>query len=92
MPKSKPKQERIPGTENKLQDLHDAAIEYAQIRDERMACGVQEKDKKSELLNLLKKHKLEHYEYEDVEITLVHEAEKVKVRVHGKEEDEESAA
>jgi hypothetical protein len=32
------KQDRIPGIENKLQDLHDAALSYADKRDERQAC------------------------------------------------------
>ncbi len=88
----KPKQQRLPGVENKLADLHSCALDYADKRDERQACLVDEVELKTKLLGLMKKHKLEHYEYEDVNIDIVHEEETVKVRIkHAKEDSEEAA-
>jgi hypothetical protein len=86
---AKGKQDRIPGIENKLQDLHDAALSYADKRDERQACLLEEVALKQTLLGMMKKHKLEHYEYEDVNIDIVHEEETVKVRVKHAKKDEE---
>jgi CRISPR/Cas system CSM-associated protein Csm5 (group 7 of RAMP superfamily) len=89
----KPKQERLPGVENKLKDLHECAMEYAEKRDERQAIGREEVALKAKLLGLMKKHKLDNYEYEDVSIEVVIEEETVKVKVKKhKDEDEEDAA
>lgn len=89
--KTTPKQERLPGVENKLKDLHDCALDYADKRDERQACLVEEVELKTKLLALMKKHKLEHYEYEDVNIDVVREEETVKVRIKHAKEDSEAA-
>lgn len=88
---TKPKQEDLPGmSDRKLKDLHDCALEYAEKRDERQALLMEEVELKGKLLTLLKKHKMEHYEYEDVVIDLVHEEETVKVKIkRAKSEDED---
>jgi len=85
--KQKPRQQRIPGTENKLQDLHDKALEYVEARDDRMSLLEQEVDLKNELLTLMKKHKLEKYEYEDLRIEVVHEDETIRVKLRKVKEE-----
>ena len=88
---AKPKQEDLPGmSDRKLKDLHECAEEYAEKRDARQEIGREEVELKGRLLQLLKKHKLEHYEYEDVVVDLVHEEETVKVKIRKpKDQDEE---
>ena len=65
----------------KLEALHDAALSYAEIRDQRQALTKQEVELKGSLLTLMHKHKKDHYEYNGVTIDLVAEQETVKVRV-----------
>jgi hypothetical protein len=65
----------------KLKDIHDAALEYAEARDARITATTPEVETKQRLLDLMKKHKLEHYKFDNVTIDLVHEKEGVKVRV-----------
>jgi hypothetical protein len=89
-PKKGPRQKALPGmSDRKLKDLHDAALAYAEARDERMTLSVAEVDAKKLLLVLMKKHKKEHYEYEGVVIDVVHEKENVKVRIKSAEEGQE---
>lgn len=87
---AKPKQADLPGmSDRKLKDLHECAEEYADKRDARQEIGRKEVELKTRLLGLLKKHKLEHYEYEDVTIDLVHEEETVKVRIKKQKADDD---
>lgn len=82
-------QPRLPGTEDsKIQELQDAALEYAEIRDQRMELSKQEAPLKEKLLSLMKKNKLKHYHFANVEITVVVEEETVKVKVTGDEDGE----
>jgi len=84
---SKPKQKDLPGMEErKIPDLHAAAEDYAEIRDERMALTEKEVPAKANLLELMHKHGKETYKYEDVEISVVHEEETVKVKIHREKE------
>lgn len=86
----KPRQEQLPGMKDrKLAALHNAALEYAEIRDERQELTKKESDLQKTLLSLMHKAKKEHYEYAGVECNLVVEKEKVKVRVKKAQVDEE---
>lgn len=77
-----PRQKPLPGmSDRKLTKLHNTAMEYAELRDQRMAIGAQEVEKKGQLLDLMKIHKKEHYEYGGVIIDVVHEKENVKVKI-----------
>lgn len=89
---AKPKQGELPGIERKLKDLHEAALDYAVIRDERQELTLREVAAKTKLLDLMHKHKKEEYEYDGVSIRVVHEEETVKVRVAKKDEEETDAA
>ena len=87
-----PRQKDLPGmSDRKLAKLHDAAMSYAEVRDKRMALSADEVELKGQLLDLMKLHKREHYEYGGVVIDIVHEKENVKVKVR-KNEPEEPAA
>lgn len=84
------KQARLPGTEDsKIQELHDAASEYADIRDQRQQLTTQEVDLKAKLLKAMKKHKKTEYDFDGVHIELVTEEETVKVRIKKASDDEE---
>lgn len=87
---AKAKQARLPGTEGKITELQETAMEYAEKRDERQAIGKEEVDLKGKLLSLMKRHKLTEYKYGGVEISVIVEEETVKVRIK-KESDEEAA-
>lgn len=91
MPKpKKEKQDDLPGMEErKIPDLHKAALNYVEIRDERMELTKEEVTRKSKVLALMKKHKRDSYLCDGVEITIIHEEETVKVKV--KDKDSESA-
>ena len=86
--KKKARQMDIPGTEDReIKELKDAALDYAEVRDERQQLTAKEVPLKQQLLSLMKKHKKENYKYGGVEIRVVHEKENVKVKVK-KESDE----
>lgn len=81
-PVQRPRQQRIPGTEDaKIDALEEIAEDYAEIRDKRQLLTVQEVDLKSKVLDLMKANGKEHYRRNGVEITIIHEDETVKVRV-----------
>ena len=80
--KKKGRQERLPGMkDSKLEALHNAALDYAEIRDKRQALTKEEVELKGQLLTLMHKHRKDHYEYNGVVVDLVTEEETVKVRV-----------
>jgi hypothetical protein len=88
----KPKQDRLPGTEDAaIAELESAAESYAETRDERVALLAEEVEQKASLLMLMKKHHKEHYEHNGVIVDIVHEDETVKVRITKKKENEEAA-
>ena len=92
MSKSKPKQDRLPGTEDAaIQELEAAAEEYAETRDQRQALLVEEVEQKAAILALMTKYKREHYEHNGITIDLVPEDIKVKVKIKKAKEDEEAA-
>jgi len=62
------KQLEIPGTERPVHDdVHKAAEAYREVRDERMQHSKREKQKKLELIAVMKAHKLTRYKYDDEE-------------------------
>jgi hypothetical protein len=75
----------------RIEELHAAALEYAAKRDERMDVLKEELDLKGKLLDLMKKHDRTVYITEGLECTLVPTGEKLKVKVHKADEDEELA-
>lgn len=81
------KQQRL--IESKIADLQDLAQQYAEVRDERQRQGAEEVRLKGELLAAMKKHKLKDYTYEGVEIHVVVESEKVKVKIPKSKQDDE---
>ncbi len=82
----------LPGMERKgIKEIEQAADEYAELRDERMAILKKEVEAKTQLINLMKKNNQAVYEFEEdgelVTVTLKSE-EKVKVK-RGSADDEE---
>lgn len=87
---AKAKQDALPGLENrKIKALQDAAMDYADIRDQRQALTTQEVELKQKLIDLMHKHERETYTYQGVTITLVHEEENVKVKVSKPKSDDD---
>jgi hypothetical protein len=85
--KKPPKQKVLPGMKDrKLADLHEAALEYAAARDERMEKMKPESDAKATVLRLMKKHKKTVYRYNGVSVLLTVEKEKVTVKVTSPDE------
>ncbi len=74
-----------------IKEIEQAADEYAELRDERMAILKKEVEAKTQLINLMKKNNQAVYEFEEdgelVTVTLKSE-EKVKVK-RGSADDEE---
>ena len=77
-----PRQPRLPTLEDpEITVLHEAAMDYAEIRDRRLALTPQEAELKAKLLILMKANNKLHYHHDGVEISVVHENEKVKVKI-----------
>jgi Zn/Cd-binding protein ZinT len=94
---AKPKTQDLPGMEDRaIKPLQEAALEYAGIRDQRMALNTQEADLKKRVRTLMHKHKpgQTRYAYDGVEIELVppEGEEGVKVRIKKLKEDGEAPA
>jgi hypothetical protein len=90
--KPRPEQADLPGTEDSaIKPLEDAAKRYAKIRDERMELNTDEAKIKAGLIVLMHKHGKTTYSRHGITITLVPEAENVKVKIKGKDDadDEE---
>jgi len=88
--KKGPRQESLPemGDRN-IEALQDAALSYAEVRDQRMNLGRQEVELKSKLLDLMHAHNKESYVFGNVSITIVHEEENVKVKVRSDEPEQD---
>lgn len=85
----RPKSQRLPGMEdNRIDSLHDAASEYAEIRDQRIELNQREIKLKDKLLKLM--HKLDRTTYacDGVSVALVMEEETVKVKIKKPDPDE----
>ncbi len=83
------KQKDLPGMEDqdrRINELHETAEEYAEIRDKRMALTVKETQAQDKLHGLMKKHKRRDYVCGLVEVHIVATEEKVKVKIHTEKE------
>lgn len=80
----KGKQTKIPGTERAdiCEDIEKAAAAYVEVRDARMELTKKEVDAQAKLLVAMKANRLSRYrcEREDLEVEIVPENEKAKVR------------
>lgn len=80
--KKQPRSGSLPGMEDHaIRALDNAAAEYADIRDQRMALTTQETDLKSRALKLMKKYGKTTYKHNGVSIEIVAGDESIKVRV-----------
>jgi len=83
-------QNELPGMEDRqIPELHAAALEYASIRDKRMELTKEEVRLRDKVLELMKKFDKETYLYDEVEVNRIAAKEKVKVKVHGEEDEGE---
>ena len=78
---TKPRQARLPGTANSIKELDELGLEYAAIRDERMALTKKEVDLKGRVHQAMRDHKITTYKYGEIEIEIVPGEEDVKVHV-----------
>lgn len=92
--KERPRQKEFPGMEKpRIKEIEDAAYDYRDKRDARMACSVEEKEAANKLVEVLKKHKVKHYDLDDdLEAAIVPTEFKVKVRKKPKEKDPAAVA
>lgn len=80
--KKQPRTGSLPGLEDHaIRALDNAAAEYADIRDQRMALTNQEVDLKSRALKLMKKYGKTTYKHNGVSIEIVAGDESIKVKV-----------
>jgi CRISPR/Cas system-associated exonuclease Cas4 (RecB family) len=85
----KPKQNRLPGMEDaKIDELHSLAEDYVDIRDRRMDLNKQETPLKQQLLAAMHAQNKTHYRHNGLIIDVVHENEKVRVKLTREEEAE----
>jgi hypothetical protein len=73
-----------------IEELQQAAIEYAATRDRRQKLTARESELKQTLLALMRRHKKRIYSCDGVEIERVSEEETVKVRVRKATEDDDA--
>lgn len=86
--KKSPRQEALPGLEDRaVKALDTAAMDYEDVKQERMKLTAQESSLKEEVRRLMHKQGKTHYKHGRIEVELEPEGEKVKVRV--KDENEE---
>ena len=80
-----PRKQNLPGFEGKsIKEVEDAAEDYVEARDSRMAKQKIEKDCHDRLMLLMGKHKLSAYEYDGKTVAVVEDK---KVRVRQSKED-----
>lgn len=83
------KQKDLPGMgDRRINELDQAALDYAEGRDERMELTKKEVELKTALISMMHRHNKKTYKYEDIEIELVPEGEKVRVRIAKKDEED----
>jgi hypothetical protein len=74
-------QKELPGLENReITDLEKKALEYVEVRDQRMDLTKREVELQADLLTLMKTYKKREYKRDGIEIRIVVEKEKVKVK------------
>lgn len=90
--KQLPRQKALPGMANRrIAVLENAALKYAEVRDERMDLTKQETAAKQRVKQLMHAQKIDHYARANIEISLepVREDEKVIVRVRDRKAQDE---
>jgi hypothetical protein len=86
------RQDALPGMENsKIAAIENAALNYAEKRDERQALTTDEVELKKKLIELMHKEGKTEYKRGNISVTLVNEKESVKVRVASQNEPEDEA-
>jgi hypothetical protein len=84
-----PRQQNLPEMEDrKIEVLEDLALQYAEVRDERIGLSSKEVELKDKLLDLMKAQKREHYHRGAIKIYIVHEKENVKVKVKAADDED----
>jgi hypothetical protein len=87
--KKGPRQQRLLEMDDpKIAVLEDKALEYAEVRDQRIGLSQKEGEFKKQLLQLMKAQKREHYQHGNIKIDIVHEQENIKVKVKSGGDDE----
>jgi hypothetical protein len=78
----KPRQKRLPQMDDPaIEELEALAEDYADVRDKRIALNKTEVDLQGRLLVVMKTRGKEKYHHGGITCTLVHEKEKVKVKI-----------
>jgi hypothetical protein len=84
-----PRQEQLPGVENRaIKEIEDLAMDYAEVRDERMKLSTREVELKTDLIAAMHKAKRTEYRRQGIDIELTVEKEKIKVKVKKDAEEE----
>jgi alpha-galactosidase len=87
-----PRQDVLPGIgDTKIAAIENAALDYAEIRDERQVLTTKEVDLKKRLLDLMHNKGLKEYKRNGISVKVVMEEENVKVRVRAEEDLDEAA-
>lgn len=88
-----PRQKSLPGMQNsKIVAIEKLALDYVELRDERMAIGQHEVELKEKLIALMHKSGKTEYKRMNISIKLTIEKEKIKVRVTDEEEPAKHSA
>jgi hypothetical protein len=83
IPIKRPRQARLPGVDDpKIEELESLALDYAAIRDKRVALSAQELPLKNDLLAAMKREKRTHYKRDGIEINFIMEKENIKVKIN----------
>ena len=89
--RGRPKQERLPGEEFQVEkhpDVATAAEAYADVRDKRMKLTEKEIDARSNVVDLMKKHKLTKWRDPDSDLIVELEEQDAKLKVKRAKEPE----
>ena len=84
-------QKELPGMEeHKNPKVHDKAMRYAEVRDERCKLSRDEKKAKTDLIETMKEAGLTRYKYRELTVDLTNNSDiKVKIDTPGTEEGDE---
>lgn len=83
-----PRQTPLPGIgDEKIAAIENAALDYAELRDQRQEIGRQEVELKKKLIDLMHKKEMKEYKRNGISVKLTVEEEGVKVRVKESEDD-----
>ncbi len=87
----RPRQQEFAETEDSaIKPLEDAAAAYAEIRDQRIELNADEAKLKSKVLTLMHKHGKTTYTRDGITISVIPEAETVKVKIKKSKDGDES--